>query len=581
MKYWLPTNWDKSFDYEGLLFFVQKMQELLYFYTDDIHRAPVHNTSTLCYEFLHTHAEVRSGKVNSKHLNEIFQEIKYSFSHDAIIKSYLGSDFVEQVSSKLNACQEHDHYKYVNYLDNLLNMDYYGWVVEFLKRHIQHGSHKEEIISGARCWIADIIMQGYSAEFIYSFLEDTFISKKVSSLDVLDTFFNRFDFSKRKFKVYMFVSDNVVKFSDILNKRLSLKFEDDGNFKKIKTPPKFNICYLEIVTIDPNTAAEIAYRRINIFFKYYKFISNSQKSMLKKTGYIFDEQTSEIYKLPILPNRVKAIEFRGDSTIVNTIDAIILGIKDQKSSAGQIINKAIELHNSALRQELPKDGLINFWSILEVLCPTSNEKSKLDSIIDSTIPVLQNDFFYGKFKSIYSDLRSNLNKADFSLFLSKINEKGVINKIAAFCLLPEYENLREEQFTVWSDFPLIRHKIFTLYTLRNNKKNFFSLSTFYAQRVKWHLCRIYRERNAIVHSGESTNSVRVLCEHLHLYVDNILNELVYKLASNNALSDINSVFVDTQMLIDSKAKHFSESSLLTKDDIDILLKDFFIPIANS
>ena len=41
MKYWCPNDWSDSFDHEGLLFFIQKMQEMLFHFSDDIHRAPI------------------------------------------------------------------------------------------------------------------------------------------------------------------------------------------------------------------------------------------------------------------------------------------------------------------------------------------------------------------------------------------------------------------------------------------------------------------------------------------------------------------------------------------------------------
>ena len=89
MKYWCPSNWDNTFDHEGFLFFVQKLQEMLFHFSADIYRAPVHNTSTLAHEFLQIHREVELGKVKKYQLRAIFDELKYSFSHDLVIKEKL------------------------------------------------------------------------------------------------------------------------------------------------------------------------------------------------------------------------------------------------------------------------------------------------------------------------------------------------------------------------------------------------------------------------------------------------------------------------------------------------------------
>lgn len=576
MKYWCPNDWSDSFDHEGLLFFIQKMQEMLFHFSDDIHRAPVHNTSTLAHEFLRTHVEVTSGKIGKYQLKAIFEEFRYSFSHDKILKENLGLEFVDQVCSKLNSCQEHEYFDLVNYIYKTIKPNYLRWTVTYLKEHIPQGTHKQEISIGARCWIADIIMRGYSGEFIYRFLEDLFIKGAVHSIDILDTFFSRFNFKKRKYKVYLYVSNSVVSYSEMLNKRLSIQFEDDGNFGMIKPPRRYTTCYLEIDALDYYTAAIHAYHKVNIFFMYYRFLSNQRRYMLNRMGYVFETENAGMHSLPIIPTGLKAIEIREDEAIVRLLDAIILGIQDHSSKSLGDLNKAIELHNSALRQQLPKDGLANLWSILEVLCPKTETESKLDIVLRSSLPVLQNDYFPTVFQSINDDLHSNVDKDDLNQLLSKIQGDDEVFKAAAFCLLPEYESLREEYFKKWSNLPLLRDKIFNIYQLRNDKSALFTLSDRYAQRVKWHLYRLYRARNAIVHSGDTHSRIQVLSEHLHAYVDSITCEIAFKLSEDNALNDISSVFVDTQFLVKSKKEHFKDTGIMTSDDISFLLRSYFI-----
>ena len=48
MKY-ITQDWTSTKD--GYLFFVQRLQEMLFHYSDDIVKAPVHNTQTLLEEY--------------------------------------------------------------------------------------------------------------------------------------------------------------------------------------------------------------------------------------------------------------------------------------------------------------------------------------------------------------------------------------------------------------------------------------------------------------------------------------------------------------------------------------------------
>ena len=61
MKY-ITQDWTSTKD--GYLFFVQRLQEMLFHYSDDIVKAPVHNTQTLLEEYKKTLInDVVTGKI--------------------------------------------------------------------------------------------------------------------------------------------------------------------------------------------------------------------------------------------------------------------------------------------------------------------------------------------------------------------------------------------------------------------------------------------------------------------------------------------------------------------------------------
>ena len=55
MKY-IVQKWDRQYD--GILYFVQRLQEMLFHYSDDIVKAPVHNTMTLIFEYIELEKDV-------------------------------------------------------------------------------------------------------------------------------------------------------------------------------------------------------------------------------------------------------------------------------------------------------------------------------------------------------------------------------------------------------------------------------------------------------------------------------------------------------------------------------------------
>ena len=192
------------------------------------------------------------------------------------------------------------------------------------------------------------------------------------------------------------------------------------------------------------------------------------------------------------------------------------------------------------------------------------------------LSILQKDYFHVVFENLDQDLIDNLSVQDYQDLISQLTADGnADNYISRFIFLHEYEQLREEYFKKLSDFPVIRQKIYLLWELRNSKSQLWSLANRYAQRVKWHIYRLYRVRNAIVHSGESNLKIQALGEHLHIYVDRILSELLIKLAQEQTLQTISDVLIDTRLSLSKIKKCFNETAAVTLADFKILENSYF------
>lgn len=83
-------------------------------------------------------------------------------------------------------------------------------------------------------------------------------------------------------------------------------------------------------------------------------------------------------------------------------------------------------------------------------------------------------------------------------------------------------------------------------------------------------------RNAIVHAGESHKRIQMLGEHLHIYVDRVILELMVKLAKDKCLGTIQDVFTDTYLLLNKKKKNLKEPGNVDEQSIMLLLENFFI-----
>ena len=105
-----------------------------------------------------------------------------------------------------------------------------------------------------------------------------------------------------------------------------------------------------------------------------------------------------------------------------------------------------------------------------------------------------------------------------------------------------------------------------------NKRSLLKELNRYESRLKWHIQRLYRTRNAIIHSGEEPINLRYLSEHLHDYVDEIMTEIIEKLACDNSLANIDNVIMNSQVFMKSISTEYKgNKDTLSEQDIRLLI----------
>ena len=85
MKFYKLDNWDNDFRHDGLLYFSQRIQEMLFYYSDHIYKAPVLNSYLLIREYINTAKLVRKKVIKDNHLKYIMEEFQDTFSNDIVL----------------------------------------------------------------------------------------------------------------------------------------------------------------------------------------------------------------------------------------------------------------------------------------------------------------------------------------------------------------------------------------------------------------------------------------------------------------------------------------------------------------
>lgn len=548
MKYSVPSNWNDSFDNDGILYFAQRLEEMLFDYSIDLYRMPLLNTHGLAEEYCEIAKKVDD--IREYQRDVVFEEFVDSFRNDIALKECWGQDNIEKILKSFGSSSDKEKYNTISYISATFdNGIYYGWCEKTIKKYVNCPKQKKKIEAIMRCWLPELIAMGYDADFVYSELRHMFFEKKTVDVRSINDFLDIFNFKVKAYTVYFSVSAIALKYKDILTKRLRLEFDDDGNFKYFKKDSnKIIVFFNKIKAPCPNTAAKIAYNRLDLFFSFYKFVGNKRRFSVQKKAMVIEKECEPIFvdAQKVSYNIIEEINFK---EIGETSDMMLTGVLVNAESEYALLRKSIELHNTALAIPDLKSGFLNLWASIEVLCQAPNRGNKFEYVLNNIVPILKKDYISAIVGNIIDCLKRNTSKKDFLLILEKVSETGCENKkIFYLLLLPKYSDARKEVMDMLSKYPVLRSRIAMLGAMQTTKelKNFIEK---YVQRITWHLYRMYRTRNAIIHSGEIPSNLKYLGEHLHSYVDSTLTEFIAKLSGDIPFISVENVKTDIKFAV--------------------------------
>lgn len=571
MKY-LTQNWPRK--YSGILYFFQRLEEMLFHYSSDIVRTPIHNTRTLIHEYLYHEKEMKEGRVKGYQLDQILNELRESIKNDKVLSDNLSRDFIETIAKELPK-QRGDLVRYLH--NKLPEKTYLIWVQKYLINHCSFEGHKDEIEFGLRAWIVEVISSGHSPEYVYKYLQSEMGKPTTNAKEKLKLFIEHFSLDKKSFRVYFSFAPILSDCKTLFSQRLMFSFEDDGSFDRFDIRKNDFTGYVDVESYDRYTAINAAFTKIDTFLKYYRVLSNRKNELIRKYCTVQELENHEFFKLPIKSSGYRSIEVEPKTNITPTVDLTILACQAKPKNTSHQLHKIIELHNQAIQQHDLNDGFVNLWSILEIICADTLGESKIEKVLNGIVPILQKDYFAALHGNIDCDLRDNLSKKDYESLITQIgNNHPSIDPIAQFIYLPEFEQLRKDFFKdKLQDFPIIMTKIYRLWKLRENATLVKNLSEKYTQRIKWHIYRLYRTRNAIVHSGDTPRSIQMLGEHLHIYIDRILLEIIVKLAIEDSLQTFSDVLIDTKLSLQRTLAILSNPEPISEDTLIAMQESYF------
>ena len=533
------VNWNYNSDkMEGLLYFAQRINELLFDFTLDTYRPHALNTPFLCVEALVLLKEIEKGTIDKKNLTHVLDELEWSLQHDSVAKELIefdvkyyilnnDTDTIQKVKLRielLNHAIRHD--KYITKLQ-------YQLKCSLIKKE------KKKIDYLANSFVTTLVNLGYTSSYLNKLSSNYFYNNSITidSIDCIDGYFDLFSLVENKYDI-VFIADNMFamiedscKLFDVeLCSILPAEYAPFTKDKRYKLNE--NNVYLIVKNVNALEyfqARDIAERKLiklrNLFtfFHHKKIITWNEPSIVRSTkDNIFHYVEKAINTIKIVnDNRPEIASKHLISFITN------FSLKDDSFLK---FDRVVDLHGIAISNNTPENQLLNVWTSLETLIPSQPNRNKITNIIGALIPLLMLNYTNSLIKRFASDLILWDRKKLWDI-IKDIPQQKMNHKIVMLLIDDSMSDKREDIYTKFGDFVLLRNRMYNLHKDLSDPKKLQNMLDLHKMKIEWQLRRIYRTRNLIVHSATNPTYTNILIENAHDYLDQLL-ELIVNYSTN-------------------------------------------------
>lgn len=517
---------------EGVLFAIQRLDELLFFYTKDTYKAPIYNVKTLVWEYLDVCDKIDQNHLAEKNEIKIVEELVSRLESDKEARELIGDSLCKEFIKNHESYGRCEERQFVTlFHSSLIGERYFTLIKSNLLKAVQ-GTSKNEIDRLLLQFVCEAKNVGYESRYIYKCLNLQLLKSQNMSYEKFENFVNTFSGEKHQYKLLIeeqreladFCFNLTKVFKDISISEVSY----DSICKDVDKADKDSVFISidSITALDEYSAVENAKSLIKTFDYFYLFYKHKLNVTDSRCYVWIDDKY--IYVRPETKGIQKSIKGIKQDNLVKYAKRMFDFATENSDNFYDLI-RIMDIHNTAVRMESSSNALLSLWSIPEMLLEKENAistGSRINQIATMMEPFLKCRYIYGLVNQFEDDF-TRWNKQKYNEIISNIHEgSNHVEKIYAFIVLDKYDGLRRDLYKELDDYPLLRYRLFSLNdSMKNNKKLKVMLKK-HTEKTKWQIYRIYRARNCIIHDGENINKIEDLLENLHNYIDELCRGII-------------------------------------------------------
>ena len=536
MRFRSLEKWEISPEVEGLIFFAQRAEELLFDYTVDSYKPMSLNAPFLCEEALSVISDVKKGLLDKANLRPILEELSWSLKHDLVAKSLVDLPYESYILSEENSSIEEIEIKLSVLRRTLDSYRYLDECLDLLYIAIEN-KKKKDIDSIARLLFTNLINQGMSKSYLSKKTLDFFFvgndPEKITNCEAFRDYVDAIYPKSHNFEMYFWVSGliDVVSESteafriEVLDE-LPAEVADKLPQSKTGIP---SITYKKIAKVsgfralDWYSAKEIAEKKLSRLRDLYNLYHHKSKIEWDDKVVVVQCCEDEPRTLGVLNSPIEKIEDERPEQASRKLNRLLKNLNLSRESFEKF-NRAVDFHSLSANTRDVENQLLNLWIGLETITPTHSGHAKITQICNGIMPFLS-IMYTKRLIGVFTKDLLRWDRRTVNRILKKVPvQKGAktIDKVAVLLCCPKCDDIRSELYSDLKDFHLLRFRAFTLHEKLNSPEKVVALLAEHEKKVLWQIRRIYRSRNLLVHSGRTLQYLPSLVENAHDYFDQVI-----------------------------------------------------------
>ncbi|GAB1120347.1 MAG: hypothetical protein WAqPseu_35740 [Shewanella algae] len=584
MKFRKLDNWEVLEDLDGLLFFAQRLDEMLFDYTLDTYKPPVLCAPYICNEAISLISDIEDKKIDKANLKHVLEELEWSLKSDPVAKSLMDTDHKQYFTIDDNKPLTSRQLR-LEVLSQTLNPERYLKKCQELLESAVINGHKNDIDLLVRLYIARLINGGLSKKVIMEKVEGFFfygVKGKIDNSHKINEFFEYLYPYSHNFEMLFIVDSLITKVKDsVKNFGITIlddlpeefeEYSDELGFKK--NDDEVYIITKKFRALDVYSARGIAERKLDSLSDLFMIFAHKARISWRDSILVKQCCTEGIKQIGKPQNAMeKGIDLRPD-VASERLNRMIKRFSVQKDSFERF-DRVVDLHGMSIINDIPENQLLNTWISLETITPTHVGNTKINEMIDLLLPV----FMLGYSKRIVNNLAFDLIRWDRKKtreILSQLDcdsELKLSEKVLILLTNEDTENVLSEFYSALTNFPLLKYRLFTLRKDFKTPKGWKKRLETHSVKVAWQIRRIYRTRNIIVHSGKPPKFINALIENAHDYLDQVMYSYIELSCENYRIKSLEQCFELCVMKWDVYQKKLSSLDKFNTDSCKFITRD--------